>query len=286
MFEEKNKNLSLAILVILVGLDIFLWFNILFFSKEENKIYFLDVGQGDSSLIILENISILIDAGPSSKIIQSLDKVFSKSKKYIDLAIITHPELDHFGGFLKLLDSYKFGLFIINGRKAEGSEIFYEDLIKKIKNRNISIITLLAGDKILYKDNLIEIISPDKNWWSSADLNDTGLVLKIKNKNFQSLFTADIGQNLENYLAKKFDLKSDILKVAHHGSKYSSGASFLKEVSPSLALVGVGLNRYGHPSAEVIDRFQHFKIPIFRTDQHGTMLIFKKDNKFIVKTQK
>ncbi|GIW65287.1 MAG: hypothetical protein KatS3mg093_266 [Candidatus Parcubacteria bacterium] len=245
-----NKNLSLIIFLILIGFDIFLWLNIFFFNFNQNKIYFLNVGQGDSSLINLKKIFILIDAGPNSKINQSLAQAFKTKRNYIDLAIITHPQLDHFGGFTGLLDKYDFGAFIINGREGDDkSKNLYNELINKIKNKNIPIIILSAGDKIIYQDNLIEILSPDKNWIQSAELNDTGLVLKIKTFSFSSLFTADINSFLEDYLISKYDLKADILKVAHHGSKYSSN-------------------------------------PIFRTDLNGNILIFKKDNKFIVQTEK
>lgn len=286
MFEEKNKNLSLVVLLILIGFDLFLWFQILFYFPEKNALYFLDVGEGDSSLLVLDNILVLIDAGPPGKIVQSLDKIFPKNKKYIDLAVITHPQLDHFGGFLNILDRYQFGAFIINGREGDDSKDIYKNLIEKIKKNNIPIIALGAGDKILYKNNLIEVISPDKNWWSSAELNDSSLVLKIQNQDFSSLFTSDIDRELEKYLIEKFSLKSDILKIAHHGSKYSSDFNFIKEVNPSLALIGVGANRYGHPAGEVINEFKKLKIPIFRTDQDGTIYIFKKNNKFIVETKK
>ncbi|MGC8775987.1 MAG: ComEC/Rec2 family competence protein [Minisyncoccia bacterium] len=286
--DEQNKNLSLALLVILIGFDIFLWLNIFWFNFNNSYVYFLDVGQGDSGLMALKNnVLILIDAGPNSKVIQSLDKIFPKKRNYIDLAVITHPQLDHFGGFLFLLDKYDFGAFIINGRQGdEKTKNDYQALIQKIESKNIPLITLSAGDKIIYQNNLIEILSPDKNWISSAELNDTGLVLKIKTPEFNSLFTADIDSYLENYLVSKYDLKSNILKIAHHGSKYSSNIDFISKVQPSLALIGVGKNNYGHPSLDLINHLKNIDIPVFRTDYNGNITIFKKDNKFIIKTEK
>jgi competence protein ComEC len=285
---NQNKNLSLIIFFILIGFDIFLWFNILFFKFQQNQIYFLDVGQGDSSLINLKNnVSILIDAGPNSKVNQSLARIFKTKRNYIDLAIITHPQLDHFGGFLSLLNKYDFGAFIINGREGDDKvKNIYNELINQIKNKNIPIITLEAGDKIIFKDNLIEVLSPDKNWFQSAELNDTGLVLKIKTSDFISLFTADIDSFLEDYLISKYDLKANILKVAHHGSKYSSNENFIFRVSPNLALIGVGYNNFGHPSNDVLFKLKNQNISVFRTDLNGSILIFKKDNKFIVQTEK
>lgn len=286
---EYKKNLSLSILVVLIGFDLFLWINIFFFGlSPDPRIYFLDVGQGDSSLIFLpSNVLILIDAGPSGKILESLNKVFPKKSNYIDLAIISHPQLDHFGGFLYLLDKYDFGAFIINGREADDkTKNFYDELLKKIERKNIPIITLSAGDRIVYKNNLIEVLSPDKNWIGSAELNDTGLVLKIKTEKFSSLFTADIDSYLEDYLIEKYDLKSNILKIAHHGSKYSTNHNFLFSVSPNLALIGVGPNKFKHPTEDVLLRLKNQNIPVFRTDLFGNILIFKKDNKFVIKTEK
>jgi competence protein ComEC len=284
---HKDKNIILVIFLVLVGFDLFLWSQILFF-KDEPRVYFLDVGQGDSSLVYLDNILFLIDAGPDKKVLQGLSRVFPKKVNYIDLAFISHPQLDHFGGFLDLLNKYDFGAFIINGREADNkTHEIYNELILKIEERKIPVITLGANDKIKYKNNLIEIISPDQNWIQSAELNDTSLVFRAKNPNFSILFTGDGGNNLLNYLSEKFDLKSNILKIPHHGSKYSFSEKFLKATSPNLALIGVGIkNRYNHPSKEFIDGLNNLNTPFFRTDLAGNIVISFKNNNFFVKTEK
>jgi len=283
----KDKNIILVVFLVLVGFDLFLWSQILFF-KNEPKVYFLDVGQGDSSLVYLDNILFLVDAGPDKKVLQSLSRVFPKKVNYIDLAFISHPQLDHFGGFLDLLNKYDFGAFIINGREADDkTREIYNKLISKLEERKIPVITLNANDKIKYKNNLIEIISPDKNWIQSAELNDASLVFRAKNPNFSILFTGDSGNNLLNYLSEKFDLKSNILKTPHHGSKYSFSENFLKAVSPNLALIGVGVkNSYNQPSKEFINGLNNLNIPFFRTDLAGDIVISFKNNNFFVKTEK
>jgi len=284
---HKHKNIFLVIFLVLVGFDLFLWYQILFFENEP-KVYFLDVGQGDSSLIYLDNILFLVDAGPDKKVSQSLSRVFPKKVNYIDLAFISHPQLDHFGGFLELLNKYDFGAFIINGREADGkSKEIYNELISRLEERKIPVITLGVNDKIKYKNNLIEIISPDKNWIQGAELNDTSLVFRAKNPNFSILFTGDSGNNLLNYLSQKFDLKSNILKIPHHGSKYSFSENFLKSVNPDLALIGVGIkNNYNQPSKEFINGLNNLNIPFFRTDLSGNIIISLKNNNFFVKTEK
>ncbi|MCS6789080.1 MAG: MBL fold metallo-hydrolase, partial [Patescibacteria group bacterium] len=239
---NNKNNLTIFILIILFIFDIFLWRNILFFKNFHSSLYFLDVGQGDSTLFNFNNkIFILVDAGPNNKVVSSLDKILKQKKNYIDLAIITHPQIDHFGGFFDLLESYDFGAFIINGLQPDLKiKNIYSDLIEKIKSKNIPVITLGAKDKILYDNNLIEVLSPDLNWLQSAELNDTGLVLYIKNHEFSSLLTSDINSDVEEYLLNKYDLRANILKIAHHGSKYSSNEKFLLKIKPNLALIGVG----------------------------------------------
>lgn len=285
----NKNNLILIAFIIFFIFDIFLWLNILFFKYYNFDFYFLDVGQGDSSLINFKNkVLILVDAGPNDKVVFSLDKIFRQKRNYIDLGIITHPQLDHFGGFFSLLDRYDFGAFIINGRVAdEKTKDLYINLIKKIESKNIPIITLFAGDKILYEKNLIYVLSPDKNWIQSAELNDTALVLYVKNNDFNTLLTSDIGFSLEKYLLNKYsNFQANILKIAHHGSKYSTDKEFLLNVHPNLALIGVGKNNFGHPSNEVLKILQNFNIPVFRTDLNGNILISFKDNNLVVKTDK
>ncbi|MCX7589566.1 MAG: MBL fold metallo-hydrolase [Patescibacteria group bacterium] len=285
---NNKNNLTIFILIILFIFDIFLWRNILFFKNFHSSLYFLDVGQGDSTLFNFNNkIFILVDAGPNNKVVSSLDKILKQKKNYIDLAIITHPQIDHFGGFFDLLESYDFGAFIINGLQPDLKiKNIYSDLIEKIKSKNIPVITLGAKDKILYDNNLIEVLSPDLNWLQSAELNDTGLVLYIKNHEFSSLLTSDINSDVEEYLLNKYDLRANILKIAHHGSKYSSNEKFLLKIKPNLALIGVGKNNFGHPAEEVLNNLNKLNVSIFRTDLDGNISIFKKENNFVVKTEK
>lgn len=280
--DKKNLNLGAIVLFLLVVFDFLIWREIFLVNlNDKPEIYFLDVGQGDAELLVLPpKIKILTDAGYGKKIISALDKIKILSDKYIDVAIITHPQQDHFGGFLELLEHYDFGAFVINGRNnPEVSS--WKTLIDKIEEKKIPLITLERRDKIRYQENKIKILSPDKNLIESAELNDTGIVQFIETQFFRALFAADIGKNVEKYLIKNNDvLRADILKVAHHGSKYSSGINFLEIVQPKLAVVEVGEgNRYGHPTREVLEQLKLKGSQIFRTDLNGTVKVSVSQNK-------
>lgn len=275
---KKTDSLTFVTFLALVGLCVFIWQEIIFAGPAKNpRLYFLDVGQGDSELLLLPGgVKILTDAGPSRQIIQSLGEIKSIGNRYIDLAVITHPQTDHFNGFNFLLDQYKFGAFIFNGRDDSPGVTEWKLLVDKIKAKKIPLLTMEAGDSINYENNSIKILSPDSNYIQSGELNDTAIVQLVKTTDFTALFSSDIGSNVENYLLSKSEnVKADILKVAHHGSKYSSGETFLRKVAPKIAAIEVGVgNRYGHPTEEALLRLGSVVNKIFRTDKNGTIEMF------------
>jgi beta-lactamase superfamily II metal-dependent hydrolase len=282
-------SLSKAILLALIGCTIFVWFEI-FAGKPSNvpRVYFLDVGQGDAELAIFPgNVKVLTDAGPDKKILAGLGDAIG-SDRYIDIGVISHPQLDHFNGFNYLLDNYRFGAFIFNGRADSPAMGEWQTLMDKIKSRNIPLLTLGAGDKINYLDNEVDFISPNKDFIQSAELNDTVLVELVKMPAFKALFTSDAGFNIEDYLIKNnVNIAADILKVGHHGSKYSSSEEFLKAVNPKMAVVEVGAkNTYGHPAEEALSRIASIAAKIFRTDQNGTIEVLADNQKLKVYAEK
>ena len=147
--------------------------------------------------------------------------------------------------------------------------------LQYIEKENIPLITLAEGDKIKYGKNNLLILSPNKKFLGRKEINNTSIVIKFESPKFGALFTGDIGYDVEKYLVNKFPdiLKSDILKVPHHGSKYSSSLEFLKMVNPGLALIEVGKNSYGHPTKEVLNRLMALGVDVFRTDEDGTIKI-------------
>ena len=287
-----NRNHLILFVIFLIIFDFFVWSQIVSGVSEQNndlEIYFLDVGQGDSELINLPNdVQILMDGGPDNKILGELSSILPPTDRYIDLVVLSHPQYDHFAGLIEVLKRYEIGAFIYNGR--EGTAKAFEDLKRTIEKNKIPTIILTQGDKIKYQNNLLDILSPTANLLKSKELNDTSLVISLAielvNKNFSKLhhiddrqrnvitkilFTGDIGFKVENYLTENFDINSDILKVGHHGSKYSSGKKFLEAVNPKIVVIEVGKNTYGHPTSQTLNGLASIGSQIFRTDQNGTI---------------
>ncbi len=287
---NKPNVLSRTVFFLLAALGVFVWYQVSAGAPSKSpKVYFLDVGQGDAELVVFPgNVKVMTDAGPDNKVLASLAKALPVDDRYIDLAIVSHPQLDHFNGYNFILDQYKVGAFIVNGRSDTKGIAQWPQLIEKIKAEHIPLITLGAGDSIGHGNDKIDMLSPNREFVQSGELNDTGFVELVKTPGFRTLLTADTGFNIEDYLVQNhFDIKADVLKVGHHGSKYSSGDAFLSAVDPKIAVIEVGAhNTYGHPTKEALARLASTTAKIFRTDQNGMVEIMAKGGKLKVFTEK
>ncbi len=274
-------------MIFLVVFDVFIWGQILFFGPTQNtEIYALDVGQGDSELVILPGgVKVLIDGGPGNKILGELSSIFRPTDRYIDLVLMSHPQTDHFTGLIDVLKRYKVGAFISSGKR--GVVKSFSDLEKAIRENKVPAVFLAEGDRIKYSDSSFGILSPSKNLLESNEPNDWALVMKLVSQGATALFTADIDSKIEKSLLKKYDLDVDILKVAHHGSKFSSSEEFLKVITPKVALIEVGeKNTYGHPTLQTLQRLLAAGAQIFRTDENGMIKLIINNSKInIFKTQ-
>ncbi|HMB17568.1 MAG TPA: MBL fold metallo-hydrolase [Candidatus Paceibacterota bacterium] len=264
--KNINKNQLVVFILILVFFVPTVFLSLP--EKNQSSIYFLDVGQGDSEFINISGVDILIDGGPvGGGVMHELSKAMSPFDRYIDLIIMTHPQADHFGGLIDVFKRYKVGAFMYNGEKGDSSAL--KDLEKAISDNGSKIIKLQAGDRIKYKNSVFTVLSPNKK---INDLNEASLVLKLQTNGTQTLFTGDIGEKIEELIKNKVG-DIHILKVAHHGSKYSSSASFLNAVDPEVSVIEVGGNSYGHPHNEVINKLRKINSRVYRTDLDGTVKI-------------
>lgn len=279
----------LSVIILLVVLNLFIWSKIVYgYSLSSAEIFFLDVGQGDASLLKLKSgHKILIDGGPDPGLVGKLDEAMAQDYKYLDLVAVSHPQRDHFAGINYLLDYYGVGAFLYSGREPAESETEWQALKTKLEAKKIPILALIRKDFIKIGSDEIEVVSPGPDFWQSGELNDTSLVLWLKTNGARALFVGDIGESVERAVFSQSDISADILKVGHHGSKYSSSAGFLAQVNPLVSIISVGArNNYGHPSPLVIDRLRDEESSVFRTDQSGTIRVNLAESKLQVFTER
>lgn len=250
------------------------------------EINFVNVGQGDCTYIKTPfGKNIIIDGGEGNTKEYDygenvvLPYLLDRGIKKIDYVIISHADSDHIGGVFSILENIKVDKILI-GIQPKISE-HYSNLLALSKNKNIDLIYLKAGDILkIEKEIYLKTLWPkDDIFVEENELNNNSLVFKLCYKNFSVLFTGDIEEIAEKDLLKLYEhnleiLNATVLKVAHHGSKTSSSISFLKNINPKIALIGVGKNnKFGHPSESVIEKLQENNVQIYRTDKNGEINI-------------
>lgn len=246
-----------------------------------NTITFIDVGQGDSSLIELANgKNILIDTGGKHNF-QNYSNYniipFLKSRGItnIDYLILTHGDYDHMGEAINLVNSFKVDKVIFNNGEYNDLEL---ELIKVLEEKNI-----------MYYQNVKQLnINNNKLYFINDDIydneNDNSNIVYTKLNNYKFLFMGDAGINAEKFLLEKYNLKNvDILKVGHHGSDTSSSKEFIDIINPNYSIISVGKNNiYGHPSSKILDNLK--KTKVYRTDKNGSIKFIIKNNKLKIET--
>lgn len=257
-------------------------------------IHFINVGQGDSILIQTPyQQNILIDGGgtPFSDFDIGRQIVLPYMRRLgidrIDLMFLSHPDLDHLEGLLPVLREMKIDMVIDSGINVQQDS--YLEFLSLIKtNPKIFYYQAQAGDIIRLAPDLEIIVLNSLNpfiYGQENNFNNHSIVLKLLYKNISFLFTGDIEEKIEVKLLSWDDfLKSDILKVAHHGSITSSSAVFMEKVQPEVAVISVGKNNFNHPHPEVTERLSGYCQKIFRTDWQGTILIKSDGQKYYINT--
>ncbi len=271
-----SKKIILSIATFLFLLNIFCWQEVFaLYAGEKLKVDFLNVGQGDSFFIETPDMHyILIDGGPDSTVMKKLPESMPFWDKEIDLVILTHPDSDHLTGLIDVLQKYKVDNILWTGISRDGA--IYQEWLKvlaKQKKEGAKIIIAQSGEEIKTGNVFIDVLNPlsslDDKYFKED--NDTGVVSRLIYGKISFLFSADITSKEEEKLVdSKTYLQSDVLKVAHHGSKYSTSDIFLAAVEPRIAVISCGKgNSYGFPTPEVLQRLENFGIKMFRTDKDG-----------------
>jgi competence protein ComEC len=264
---------SFLILLILLILNVLVLPFVIFLSFGAYlEVSFFDVGQGDSIFIKTpDNYQVLIDGGPSySEVLDGLSREMPFNDEGIDLIILSHPESDHMTGLLSVLENYKVDNIIWTGIEKEGEK--FKTWKRMIDEEGANIYYANLGDEVIMGETSLKIISPKEllKGEKLKESNDTAIVAKLQYKDSSFLFTGDISTKIEKELG---DIGVDVLKIPHHGSKYSTSKELLQKTSPLISVIQVGKNSYGHPTEEVLTRLDNFGIKILRNDSDGDIKI-------------
>jgi len=278
--KKSIKYFPFFLLIFLIFLSRFL------ICSETLRVHFIDVGQGDSILIQSpDGINILIDAGNLSAGYKVNRYLESRKISRLECIIITHMHPDHVGGVFNILPKNRTNIIYYNGFRPQNNEFFFE-IMNFAEELNIPVKVLKAGNKLTFGNVTVDVLWPLEPF--SGNMNEDSIVLKIIYGRVNFLLTGDLNMNGEKKLMQTgYNLKSDVLKIGHHGAEDSNSAEFIDSVMPEIAVLSVGQhNRYGYPSEEVIQRFRSKKIKLYRTDFNGNIITETDGTKIQIKKEK
>lgn len=275
----KGQNVKLR-LACIVG---FLLLNCLIYYIPNPGFYitFINVGQGDGILIHGDNgTKVMVDGGSTSEkqVAKNCIVPYLKAEGIgtIDYSIITHTDKDHISGILEILENNNSNRIRIKNLVMPDINMkddTYNELIEKAKLKKINILYIKKGDTLSLGKTKIKCIYPETTT-TASDKNDYCTVLSVKNKTSKILLTGDISKEIEEKIKDDIEENYTVLKVAHHGSNYSSSEKFLKKVNPKYSIISVGKNNsYGHPGNETMERLRKQGGVIYRTDEKGGITI-------------
>ncbi len=263
-----------------------------YLSEDKLRVTFLDAGQGDASVVELPDGKVMLIDGSTKEPDMGMRVIapylWSKGIRKIDYMVMSHPHPDHYGGLIYVIDHIDVGEIWFNGMMSDGAEVLFQKAVKK----DVPYKILKRGDVLESNRYRIYVFHPydefnaDSSSEEFSSQNSDSLVLKIESDDASILFTGDIENEAEEdilYLGNR--LKSDILKVPHHGGRTSSSEDFINAVSPRIAAISAGRgNSFGHPHQETIERYERAGARVFRTDLNGAVIITRHGNSLEVKT--
>jgi len=264
------KRWLVIILVVLSTGAALLWWQL---RPRYLTVDFFDVGQGDAELIRTpQGQTILIDGGPDKKILEKLGTALPWADRSLDLVVLSHPHADHVSGLIEVLQRYRVRRILATGVVHTTPE--YIKWLELIKNKKIPLTVAQAGQRIEFSGGVVlEILWPLDSYAGQqvGDLNATSIVARLSYGPSSALFTGDTPRENEQLLLNSgANLKAQLLKVAHQGSRTSSSEEFIRAVAPRVAIIPVGRdNRFGHPHAEVVERLKNLVSQVLRTDRDG-----------------
>ena len=235
------------------------------------EVHYLDIGQGDCTLIRQGDHAMLIDAGNNSKGTKVQAYLENQGIDHLDYVIGTHPDADHIGGLDVIIYKFDCGKVMMPDYSKDTQT--YDDVIQAAKSKDYQIAHPKAGEEYTLGEAEVTVVCPVKdNYGSNA--NDYSIGVRVQFGENSFLFTGDAEEHSEEDMVSSGEsLKADVYKAAHHGSRTANTEDFLKAVDPQYVVISCGEgNTYGHPHAEVLNRLREMEIQIFRTDDQGTIV--------------
>ena len=249
--------------------------------NENFSVSFIDVGQADSVLIRNGNYNMLIDAGNNEDGEKLVNYFKSLGIEEFTYVFATHPHEDHIGGMDDIINNFKIDNYYMSNKLSTTKT--FMDVLDALDGRNLKYTVPNKGDTLKLGDANIKVIYPGDD---KSNINDSSIVLKITYGKNSFLLTGDATSNVERKIYNE-DIKSDVLKVAHHGSSYSSTDVFLDKVKPYYAVISVGKNNiYNHPSNKTLEKLNKRNIKVYRTDLDGTIVFISDGENLSVKALK
>lgn len=239
--------------------------------QSKLSIHYIDVGQADAILITEGENSMLIDAGKNDTEDMLVEYIKEQNVTKFDYVIGTHVHEDHIGGMDKIISNFEVDNILFP--KQTSTTKTYENFVKAVKQKNKKLYAPTSGEEFSLGEASFKILAPNASQYENA--NDYSIVIKLTYKNRTFLFMGDALKSSETEILNKgYDLKSDVLKIGHHGSKTSTSEEFLNSVSPEAVIISCGKdNDYGHPSKSTMNLLKSLKVPVYRTDESGTIIL-------------
>ena len=283
-------RISLGVAAVLAVAASILWLRMAGGPDGNLHVHFLDVGQGDSTLIVTPSgKQVLVDGGPDGDLAsQRLAGVLPGGDRSLDLVVMTHLDSDHSRGLLEVLDRYMVGA-VLQGAGSMGGGIEAE-WMQRVESNGISTVEVHAGYVIDLGDGVELTVLNPASGSRFGDSNNDSVALRLTYRDFSVLLAADIEEEAERALVNgSVNISSTVLKVGHHGSNTSSTGDFLEAVDPAIAVISAGSgNPYGHPAAAVVDRLEGAvgAEGVYRTDLHGSIEVVSDGSATWVKTER
>lgn len=239
-------------------------------TLEKLEVHYIDVGQGDCTLIRCGGKTLVIDAGDNTKGTSIQYYLTSKGVTKIDYLIGTHPDADHIGGLDVLINKFDIGMLFMPDTEKDTRT--YDDVLQAAKYKSLKITVPKPGAVYSLGTATFQVVSTGYDYGDKT--NNWSIAIRVVNGSNSFLFTGDAEEEAEQDMLKTgYTLSSDVYKASHHGSRTASTESFLKTVNPKFAVISCGANNdYGHPHAEVMNRLRSMGVSIYRTDEQGTII--------------